>query len=98
MIFQGKAVSVALQADGIAELTLDLAGEPVNKLDRLTLDELRQALDALKATAGVRALLIASAKPTCAMPRPKTNSAFITWVASRLTTAIFTGVLMFCWA
>ena len=63
MIFQGKAVSVALQADGIAELTLDLAGEPVNKLDRLTLDELRQALDALKATAGVRALLIASAKP-----------------------------------
>ncbi len=63
MIFQGMAVSASLQANGIAELTLDLRGEAVNKLDRLTLKELRQALDAIKGCADVRALLITSAKP-----------------------------------
>jgi len=63
MIFQGMAVSASLQANGIAELTLDLQGEAVNKLDRLTLKELRQALDAIKGCADVRALLITSAKP-----------------------------------
>lgn len=63
MIFKGVALSASLHSNGIAELEFDLQGESVNKLDRLTLNELRHALDAIKSHADVRALLITSAKP-----------------------------------
>ncbi len=62
MIFQGKAITVSQQADGIAELVFDLAGESVNKFNVATLDELAQALTALKAASGIKGLVLGSAK------------------------------------
>jgi len=49
MIYEGKAITVKEVEDGIAVLTFDLQGESVNKFNRLTLEELRQATDKLKA-------------------------------------------------
>ncbi|MCC6077209.1 fatty acid oxidation complex subunit alpha FadB [Pseudomonas sp. GCM10022188] len=62
MIYQGKAIRVQVVEDGIAELTFDLEGESVNKFNRQTLDELRAATAALQATAGLRGVLVTSAK------------------------------------
>ena len=62
MIYQGKAIGVEALGDGIAELRFDLAGESVNKFNRLTLGELREAVDALRSEAGLRAVLVSSAK------------------------------------
>ncbi|MCQ4347909.1 fatty acid oxidation complex subunit alpha FadB [Pseudomonas stutzeri] len=62
MIYQGKAIGVEALGDGIAELRFDLAGESVNKFNRLTLNELREAVDALRGAAGLRAVLVSSAK------------------------------------
>lgn len=63
MVFQGSAVSVTALDDGLYNLRFDLADESVNKFNRHTLDELRQALDALEAQDGVRGLLLSSGKP-----------------------------------
>ncbi|WP_313552002.1 fatty acid oxidation complex subunit alpha FadB [Pseudomonas sp.] len=62
MIYEGKAITVKALENGIAELKLDLAGESVNKFNRLTLNELRQAVDALKADASVKAVILSSGK------------------------------------
>ena len=62
MIYEGKALTVRLGEDGIAELAFDLKQESVNKFNELTLTELRQALDALMASNGVQGLLLTSAK------------------------------------
>lgn len=62
MIYQGKSIRVQIVEDGIAELTFDLEGESVNKFNRQTLDELREATAALQATAGLRGVLVTSAK------------------------------------
>jgi 3-hydroxyacyl-CoA dehydrogenase/enoyl-CoA hydratase/3-hydroxybutyryl-CoA epimerase/enoyl-CoA isomerase len=63
MIYQGNAIKVSLQADGLAELQFDLLGEAINKFNVATLDELAQALDALGKTSGIRGLVLTSAKP-----------------------------------
>lgn len=62
MIYQGKAIRVQAVEDGIAELTFDLEGESVNKFNRLTLGELREATAALQAAPGLRGLIVTSAK------------------------------------
>jgi 3-hydroxyacyl-CoA dehydrogenase/enoyl-CoA hydratase/3-hydroxybutyryl-CoA epimerase/enoyl-CoA isomerase len=62
MIYEGKAITVKALENGIAELKLDLTGESVNKFNRLTLNELRQAVDALKADSSVRAVILSSGK------------------------------------
>lgn len=62
MVFDGQAIKVEVQADGIAELRFDRGSEAVNKLDRLAFDELRRALDAIKACPAIKGLLITSAK------------------------------------
>lgn len=62
MIYQGSAIQVSQQADGFVELVFDLAGESVNKFNVATLNELSDALDAVSATAGVRGLIVSSAK------------------------------------
>ncbi len=62
MIYQGNAIRVIQEANGFAELQFDLAGESVNKFNVATLDELAQALAALKATAGIAGLVVSSAK------------------------------------
>lgn len=61
-MYQGKALSVALMPDGIAELTFDLQGESVNKFNLLAVGELSQALDALEKATNVKGLLVKSAK------------------------------------
>lgn len=62
MIFEGKALSVRDVEDGIAELRFDLQGESVNKFSAITLREFRQAVDALKAHAGLRGVIVTSGK------------------------------------
>ncbi len=47
MIYEGKAITVKALESGIVELKFDLKGESVNKFNRLTLDELCQAVDAI---------------------------------------------------
>ncbi len=61
-MFQGKALKVSLLPDGIAELTFDLQGESVNKFNLLAVAELQQVLDLLESSAGIKGLLIDSAK------------------------------------
>jgi 3-hydroxyacyl-CoA dehydrogenase/enoyl-CoA hydratase/3-hydroxybutyryl-CoA epimerase/enoyl-CoA isomerase len=61
-MYQGKALSVALMPDGIAELTFDLQGESVNKFNLLAVGELSQALDTLEKATNVKGLLVKSAK------------------------------------
>jgi 3-hydroxyacyl-CoA dehydrogenase/enoyl-CoA hydratase/3-hydroxybutyryl-CoA epimerase/enoyl-CoA isomerase len=40
MIYQGNAIKVSQQADGLAELQFDLMGESINKFNMATLEEL----------------------------------------------------------
>ncbi|WP_028239588.1 fatty acid oxidation complex subunit alpha FadB [Stutzerimonas azotifigens] len=62
MIYEGKAITVKALESGIVELNFDLKGESVNKFNRLTLDELRQAVDAIKADASVKGVIVTSGK------------------------------------
>lgn len=61
-MYQGKALSVKIAADGIAELVIDLQGESVNKFNLLTVNELSEALDFLDASKEIKGLLIHSNK------------------------------------
>ena len=47
MIFQGSALSVELLPSGVAKLQFDLSESSVNKFNRHTLEELRNAVDLL---------------------------------------------------
>ena len=62
MIYQGKALTVALNEQNIAEMCIDLKGESVNKFNLATVAELSKALDALEAAPSVQGLLIHSTK------------------------------------
>lgn len=64
MIYAGKAITVKEIEGGIAELTFDLQGESVNKFNRMTIQELDQATQALVKAEGVTGLVIRSAKPS----------------------------------
>ncbi|WP_286935063.1 enoyl-CoA hydratase-related protein, partial [Pseudomonas sp. UBA6554] len=55
-------MTVKALESGIVELKFDLKGESVNKFNRLTLDELRQAIDAIKADASVKGVIVSSGK------------------------------------
>ncbi len=57
-----RAVSAAIE-DGVAVLTLDLAGESVNILSRAVKDEFTAAFAALEQDPAVRAVVIISGKP-----------------------------------
>lgn len=61
MNYQGQAIDVSIQ-DGIAELQFNLQNESVNKLNALTLGELKEAVDELQSTTDVGGLLLTSAK------------------------------------
>lgn len=61
--FKGKAISVSLIPNtDIAELQFNLEEDSVNKFNATTLQELRKALDAIKADSKIRGLLITSGK------------------------------------
>ena len=63
MIYQGKALSASFLEDGIAELCFDLQGDSVNKFNRLTLEELGEATQALASESGLKGVVVTSGKP-----------------------------------
>ncbi|TXH94594.1 MAG: hypothetical protein E6Q72_05860, partial [Pseudomonas sp.] len=62
MIYEGKAITVKMIEDGIAELNFNLQGESVNKFDRVTLENLAAAAEALKNNSDVKGLVVTSGK------------------------------------
>lgn len=62
MLYQGDAIRVERQDGDIALLTLDLKGESINKLSSSVIGELQEAVDGLESEAGLKGLIIASAK------------------------------------
>ena len=61
--FTGQAVSLNTLDNDILELSFDLQGGSVNKLNSVTLDELQKVTALLSESTGVKGLLISSAKP-----------------------------------
>ncbi|WKN24441.1 fatty acid oxidation complex subunit alpha FadB [Azotobacter vinelandii] len=99
-MFNGKAMRLKALEAGLVELTLDLQGSSVNKLDRPTLDELAEVVRLL-GTRGheIEGLLIASAKPafvvgaditefTAAFARPESEVADWIGYGQRLFSAL----------
>ena len=62
MIYQGKAITARQIDGGFAEVVFDLQGDSVNKFNQLTLNELREAVDAIRALADVKGVMFSSAK------------------------------------
>ena len=62
MIYEGKAITVKALESGIVELKFDLKGESVNKFNRLTLNELRASVDAIKADGSIKGVIVTSGK------------------------------------
>ncbi|HLQ86779.1 MAG TPA: fatty acid oxidation complex subunit alpha FadB [Salinisphaeraceae bacterium] len=62
MLYEGSKLSVQV-TDGIAELCFDAHEGSVNKFDQATLEELAQAAAKLGSEAGIKGLLVTSAKP-----------------------------------
>jgi len=62
MIYSGKAITVQMQDNGIAELCFDLEGESVNKFNALTTNELQEATAAIAASSDVKGVLVTSGK------------------------------------
>ncbi|MDO5666692.1 MAG: fatty acid oxidation complex subunit alpha FadB [Alcaligenaceae bacterium] len=62
MIYSGPAITVQMLDDGIAEFKFDLQNESVNKFNRVTLDDLDAAVQAVKATPEIKGLLLTSGK------------------------------------
>ena len=62
MIFEGQAIKVAADDAGVATVTLDLVGESVNKFNSVTLNELAEAVNALKHIDDLQGVIFASAK------------------------------------
>ena len=63
MIYSGSALIVTLLPSGIANLTFDLSDSSVNKFNKTTLNELREAVEELKKIDAV-GLIFSSAKQT----------------------------------
>ncbi|MBB3142692.1 fatty acid oxidation complex subunit alpha FadB [Halomonas organivorans] len=62
MIYQGNAITVARDDDAVATLTFDLADESVNKLSASVVEELAEAVEAVRHAPGVEGLILTSAK------------------------------------
>ncbi len=63
MIFEGQAVQVLPLDGGFVELRFDLASDSVNKLNVLTMGELKQALERLPLPPALSGVLVTSGKP-----------------------------------
>jgi 3-hydroxyacyl-CoA dehydrogenase/enoyl-CoA hydratase/3-hydroxybutyryl-CoA epimerase/enoyl-CoA isomerase len=61
-MYQGTTLRLSAIGDHVAELCFDRVDAAVNKLDRLTLDELRTAVAAIAADKQVQGVLVTSAK------------------------------------
>jgi 3-hydroxyacyl-CoA dehydrogenase/enoyl-CoA hydratase/3-hydroxybutyryl-CoA epimerase/enoyl-CoA isomerase len=62
MLYQGKNLLVTVDENSCAELCFDVQDSAVNIFNRQTVTDLTEALAVLKSTAGIRGLLITSAK------------------------------------
>jgi 3-hydroxyacyl-CoA dehydrogenase/enoyl-CoA hydratase/3-hydroxybutyryl-CoA epimerase/enoyl-CoA isomerase len=61
-MFEGQSIRLQMLGEGIAELCFDRRGEAINKLDVPTVNELGAATDELARQAGLRGVLVTSAK------------------------------------
>jgi 3-hydroxyacyl-CoA dehydrogenase/enoyl-CoA hydratase/3-hydroxybutyryl-CoA epimerase/enoyl-CoA isomerase len=61
-MFQGESIRVSALEDGVVELCFDRKDDAINKFDKRTVSELQQAITAASAHAGLRGVLITSAK------------------------------------
>ena len=52
-MFQGQSIRVTRLPGDIAELCFDRSGEPINKFDTRTVNELRDAAEAVRKDSGV---------------------------------------------
>ncbi|MCF6194467.1 MAG: hypothetical protein L3J46_09080, partial [Kangiellaceae bacterium] len=62
MIYQGQSLCCDLLDNGIAELIFDNQNESINKFDKATLAELKDATDAIASTDAVRGVVVTSGK------------------------------------
>ncbi|MBE0484260.1 MAG: fatty acid oxidation complex subunit alpha FadB [Bacterioplanes sp.] len=62
MIYEGKAITVNLIENGIAELKFDLQGDSVNKFNRVTLEDLKASVEAIQGNNDVKGVLVTSGK------------------------------------
>ena len=62
MIYQGKAITAQQIDGGVVEVLFDLQGDSVNKLNQLTLQELREAVAAVQAAKDIKGVIFSSAK------------------------------------
>jgi 3-hydroxyacyl-CoA dehydrogenase/enoyl-CoA hydratase/3-hydroxybutyryl-CoA epimerase/enoyl-CoA isomerase len=63
MIYSGKAITVQVINDGIAELCFDLQDDSVNKFNALTIGELKEATAAIAADSSLKGVIVTSGKP-----------------------------------
>ena len=61
-LHQGQTVQLTRLDQGLVELCFDRKGEAINKLDRLALSELHEAIATIAATPGLRGVLLTSGK------------------------------------
>jgi 3-hydroxyacyl-CoA dehydrogenase / enoyl-CoA hydratase / 3-hydroxybutyryl-CoA epimerase / enoyl-CoA isomerase len=61
-MYQGQSISVSKHGGGIAELCFDRKEDAINKFDLRTITELREATEAIRKDAGIRGLIVTSAK------------------------------------
>lgn len=61
-MYQGQSIQLRRLDEGFVEMCFDRQAEAINKLDKRTVAELRQAVDLIAATAGVRGVVVTSAK------------------------------------
>ncbi len=62
MLMQGQFIQVKAIEEGIFEVKFDRENESINKFDKATLDELKQAVSSLEQVDGLQAVVFTSAK------------------------------------
>ncbi len=62
MIYEGKAITVKEIEGGILQLNFDLQGESVNKFNRLTIEDLKAAVEAIQGQNDVKGVVLTSSK------------------------------------
>ena len=61
-MYQGQSIRVSMLDGGIAELCFDRKEDAINKFDARTVQELKEAGDALAKASGIKGLIVTSAK------------------------------------
>ncbi|PCI71626.1 MAG: fatty acid oxidation complex subunit alpha FadB, partial [Gammaproteobacteria bacterium] len=62
MIYEGQSLRCEMLDNGIAEVIFDSQSGSVNKFDKATLEELKQVIEKLSSTDGIRGAIVTSAK------------------------------------